>query len=165
MAIVAVVSDRREAVARDGAEKLEDQVEVFSQKSSSRTNALVCELHRRVLARSDEEAAPRNDALRVMAASLLAAAEQGATAWLHHSPCRKVGCLTPEEFRATVRLTLCLDLPEIAQAVRAETPCSCCGDRFTTPALFATHTLCSKHRRSDGGGSVHAVHNWVAHVF
>ena len=55
------------------------------------------------------------------------AAEPGAMAWVHHSPCHKVPSLTPSEFRATTRLTLCLDLPEIAQAVREGTPCSCCG--------------------------------------
>ena len=96
--------------------------------------------------------------------SLLAAAEPGAMAWLHHTPCHKVPSLTPSEFRAATRLTLCLDLPEIAQAVSEDTPCSCCGETFTTPALFAAHALCSKHRRPDGGGSVYAMHNCVAHT-
>ena len=121
------------------------------------------DLHRRVL--EDAHVGPDDGKpLRAMAASLLAAAEPGAKAWLHHTPCHKVPSLTPSEFRTATRLTLCLDLPEIAQAVREETPCSCCGERFMTPALFAAHALCSKHRRPDGGGSVYAMHNCVAHT-
>ena len=42
--------------------------------------------------------------------------------------------------------------------------CSCCNGRFTTPALFAAHALCSKFRRPDGGGSVYAVHNALVYT-
>ena len=122
------------------------------------------DLHRRVLERSAQVGPVDSKPLLAMAASLLAAAEPGAMAWLHHTPCHKVPSLTPSEFRAATRLTLCLDLPEIAQAVSKDTPCSCCGETFTTPALFAAHALCSKHRRPDGGGSVYAMHNCVAHT-
>ena len=97
-----------------------------------------------------------------MAASLLAAATPGAVAWLHRFPYHKVGPLTSPEFRAAVRLTPCLDLPEIVEAVRARIPCSCCGERFETSYRFAAHALSSKHRRPDGGGLVNALHNAVA---
>lgn len=122
------------------------------------------DLHRRVLERSAQVDPDDGKPLRAMAASLLAAAEPGAMAWLHHTPCHKVPSLTPSEFRAATRLTLCLDLPEIVQAVREETPYSCYGERFTTPALFAGHALYSKRRRPDRGGSVYAMHNCVAHT-
>ena len=85
-------------------------------------------------------------------------------AWLHHSPCHRVGSLSFSEFRAAVRLTLCLDFPEMAQAVAAGAECSWCNAKFSTPALFAAHALCSKFRRPDGGRSVYAVHNALVYT-
>ena len=121
-------------------------------------------LHAALHASADRDEAPGTNLLRAQAASLLAAAAPGAMAWLHHSPCHRVGALSSSEFRAAVRLTLCLDFPEIARAVAAGAECSCCNGRFTTPASFAAHALCSKFRRPDGGGSVYAVHNALAYT-
>ena len=89
-----------------------------------------------------------SDTFPAIVAFLFAASAPGAMARLNHlSQCLEVVPLTPSELHAATRLTMCLDLPEIAQAVREGTPCSCCGARFTTPALFAAHALCSKHGR------------------
>ena len=101
----------------------------------------------------------------MMAAFLLAAATPGAMAWVHHIPCHKVSTLTPSEFRAAVHVTLCLDLPEIVNAVRANPEfCSCCRQAFATPAHFAAHALSSERKRPDGGGSVYSLHNAMAYT-
>ena len=97
-------------------------------------------LHERVLERSAQVDPDNRKPLLAMAASSSGrgAGSHGVASPL---PVPQGALLTPSEFRATTRLTLCRDLPEIAQAIREKPRAPAAGRVHDTRAVRCARAM------------------------